>query len=183
MLLNSSVKSVKRLDPIGNLHLFICIFDSKGCSSASPDDFEGAVELVRQLEFQKDKTKVDLFIRNVGWRFFCLSEEIPVYEDGHLKNFTLPFVHSESSHMEELKEGIIIFYKDLQHVPFPQGQGYCQFSGGGYICFVSSNGKEATVITTVEEDIGCNVSPNNDYEEIEIGVIKEKKPKERHQKH
>ena len=76
--------------------------------------------------------------------------------------------------MEELKKVITTFYKDLQHVPFPQGQGYCQFSGGGDICFVS-NGKEATVITTVEEDIGCNVSPNNDFEEIEVWVIERKK--------
>ena len=121
-----------------------------------------------------NKTKVDPFIRNVGWRFFCLSEEILVYKDGYLKDFTLPFIHSESSRMEELTEGITTFYKDLQRVPFPQGRGYCQFSGGGDICFVS-NGKEATVITTVEEDIVCNVSPNNDFEEIEVGVIEGKK--------
>ena len=161
VLLNSSVTSVQRLDPIGNLHLYICKFDSKGCSSASPNDFDGTIVLLRQLEFQRDKTKVDPFIRNVGWRFFSLREKIPVYEDGHLKDFTLPFVHSESSRMEELKKGITTSYKDLQPVPFPQGQGYCQFSGGGDICFVS-NGKEATVITTVEDMIMIQIEVDSE---------------------
>ena len=129
--------------------------------------------LFQPLEFQRDKTNVDPFIRNVGWRFFCLREKISVYEDsGCLKDFSLRFVHSESSRMEELKKGITTSYKDLQPVPFPQGQGYCQFSGGGDICYVS-NGMEATVITTAEEDIGN--SPKDNFEEIEVGVIEGEK--------
>ena len=172
MLLSSSVKSVKQLDPIGNMHLFICTFDSKGCSSASPDDFAGAVELLRELEIQEDKIKVDPVIRNVGWRFFCLGKEIPAYENGYLKNFTLPFVNSESSRIVELNEGITKFYTSLKHVSFPRGQGYCQFSGGGDLCYVS-NEREVTVITSGEEEIGN--SPKNDFEEIEVGVIEGEK--------
>ena len=153
------------------MHLFICTFDLKGCSSASPGHFEGAVELLRELEIQEDKIKVDPVIRNVGWRFFCLGKKIPAYENGYLNNFTLPFVNSESSHIVELNEGITRFYPSLKHVSFPQGQGYCQFSGGGDICYVS-NEREATVITSgeEEEEIG-----NSDFEEIEVGVIEGKK--------
>ena len=159
------------------MHLFICTFDLKGCSSASPGDFEGAVELLRELEIQEDKIKVDPFICNVGWRFFCLGEKIPAYDkDGYLKNFTLPFVNSESSRIEELKEGITRFYTSLKHVSFPQGQGYCQFSGGGDICYVS-NEREASVITTVEEEEDIvSSSPRNNFEEIEGKKMDGKSP-------
>ena len=44
----------------------------------------GTIQLVRQLEFQDDKTDLDPFIHKVGWRFFSLHEEIPVYKNSGL---------------------------------------------------------------------------------------------------
>ena len=174
MLLSSLVKDVERLDPFENLHLFICIFDTKACSSASTGDFVGIIKVLRELKIQSDKTGVDPVNRNVGWRFFCLGKRIQAYrEDGYLNDIALPFVKRESTRLAKLKDGIESVYTSLEQVELPEGQGYCQFSGGGDMCFVSSK-SEATVITTAEEDM-VDSSPRNDFEEINIGVIEGKK--------